>query len=276
METPYKTILINLNKDIDRLDFMTKQLGDLNMSFERLEAVHGKEYMEKDGSEYDEELAISRGGRKLSLGEIGCALSHKRCYQKFLNDPEYKDTKYLLILEDDVELDKNFKTILENEIKKNEENYKWNYLQFNYPVWEYSLKEKYKNQIITLKSSESIKTKIKRISFLLVAPIFSSFLDLRYYFLHKKNGVKPFFVRIHALTGAYLIDKKIAKILLTLTEKIIKPSDIIISHDLYKYKKEDLNFYFYTPLLARQKEEDFESSINKIEKRSYYFDNNEK
>lgn len=58
----YKTILINLNKDTDRLDFMAKQLKDLNMPFERLEAVYGKEYMEKDGNEYSEELAIKRGG----------------------------------------------------------------------------------------------------------------------------------------------------------------------------------------------------------------------
>ena len=186
----YKTILINLNKDTDRLDFMDKQLKDLNMPFERLEAVYGKEYMEKDGSEYSEEFATKRGGRKLSLGEIGCALSHKRCYQKFLNDPEYKDTKYLLILEDDVELDKNFKTILENEIKKNEKNYKWNYLQFNYPripnLQELFLRifTRYKNQYKILKNSKNINSLIKRILYFFLAPIFSFFLDFRYYLLN--------------------------------------------------------------------------------------------
>lgn len=270
METPYKAILINLNKDMGRLGFMTKQLGDLNMSFERLEAVHGKEYMEKDGSEYDEELAISRGGRKLSLGEIGCALSHKRCYQKFLNDPEYKDTKYLLILEDDVELDKNFKTILENEIKKNEENYKWNYLQFNYPEQISSLRQKYKTQFILFKTSVGIVRKIKKLPFLFFAPPFSFLLGLRYSLLirlKKKGGVFPFFIKIHVLTGTYLLDKKTASILLSLTQKIIKPSDITISQDLYKFKNKDMNFYFYTPLISRQKVEDFESVIDRIEQR---------
>lgn len=160
----YKTILINLKKDTDRLEFMTQQLKDFGIPFERLEAVYGKEYMENNGSEYDEKLAIQKGGRKMTLGEIGCALSHKRCYQKFLNDIEYKDTKYLLILEDDVELDKDFKNILEEEIQRNEENYKWDYLQFNYPYRDsvkdsfLFIKTSYKNHLNNFK-----KTKEKNI-----------------------------------------------------------------------------------------------------------------
>ena len=105
----YKTILINLKREKERLEFMTNQLNGLKILFERLEAINGKEYLENGGNEYDEESALKNHYSKLTNGEIGCALSHKRCYQKFLNDPEYKNTKYLLILEDDVELDKNFK-----------------------------------------------------------------------------------------------------------------------------------------------------------------------
>ncbi len=47
-------------------------------------------------------------------GEVGCAISHKRCYQRFLTDEKYKNTEYLLILEDGVEIPKNFKKILNN------------------------------------------------------------------------------------------------------------------------------------------------------------------
>jgi GR25 family glycosyltransferase involved in LPS biosynthesis len=67
----YKTILINLKKDTDRLEFMTKQLNKLEIPFIRLEAVNGKEYMEKDGSEYDDREAIKQLGRSATLGEIG-------------------------------------------------------------------------------------------------------------------------------------------------------------------------------------------------------------
>ena len=265
----YKTILINLNKDTDRLDFMVKQLEDLNMPFERLEAVYGKEYMEKDGSEYSEELAIKRWGRKMTLGEIGCTLSHKRCYQKFLNDPIYKDTKYLLILEDDVELDKNFKNILENEIKKNEENYKWDYLQFNYPGYGnfkdllFTNFKKYSWQLNIIRSSKNFKYKIKRIPFLLFGPIGSFFLDLREYFILNNNkSYKQ--IRNKALAGAYLLNKKTTKSLLTNLEYITIIIDVFI---IEFSQKSFIKSYFYKPIIARQKVEKFESSIDKIEKR---------
>jgi len=262
----YKTIFINLKAEKTRLKFMTNQLNSLKILFERLEAVNGKEYLENGGNEYDEKLTLKNHYSKLTNGEIGCALSHKRCYQKFLNDPAYKDIKYLLILEDDVELDKNFKNIIEKEIKKNEEKYKWNYLQFNYPKIIFSLKEKYKTQFIIFKTSKEIKNRIKRLPFLILSPLFSSFLGFIYIIYSKKRkikngGVIPYFKKMSALTGAYLIDKKTASILLNLTKKIIWPADITTSEKLYKYKSKRMNFYFYYPLIAKQKIEEFKSNI---------------
>ena len=268
----YKTILINLKKDTDRLEFMTKQLNKLEIPFIRLEAVNGKEYMEKDGSEYDDREAIKQLGRSATLGEIGCALSHKRCYQKFLNDPEYQDTKYLLILEDDVELNNNFKKILEEEIQKNEQKYKWNYLQFNQiPVKSLlsAIKEmplKYKWQYIGFINSVNIIFKIKKIPKLILAPIISTILDIGKYFQERKKGAHPFIIRISFLTGAYLIDKKVAEILLDLTEKVFSASDYVTTK-LIKHKSKNMNFYFYSPLIARQKNEKFTSSIDEMEKR---------
>jgi glycosyl transferase family 25 len=112
----FKTLLINLNKDKDRLDFMSRQLKSLGISFERVEAIYGKEYK---GNEYDKDLAVKLNGKELSVGEVGCALSHKRSVEKFLES----QSDYCLILEDDVKIDKDFKNILEKEIKNNEEYY---------------------------------------------------------------------------------------------------------------------------------------------------------
>lgn len=271
MEQLYKIILINLKKDKERLEYMTKQLNDLGLEFKRLEAVNGKEYMENDGGEYDEGLAIEKGGLPLKLGEIGCALSHKRCYERFLNAPQYKDAKYLLILEDDVELDKNFKNILEEEIRKNEENYKWDYLQFNYPEINYFLEIfklfflKFKWRYIIYKNTKNYKHKIINLLKLPVYPFFSIFTDIRMLILSYKVGIHKNFPKNPILAGAYLINKKIVKDLYQINKKIIYPADIVTSAEIYKNK--NYNFYFYAPLVARQENEKFKSSIDEIEKR---------
>jgi GR25 family glycosyltransferase involved in LPS biosynthesis len=69
---------------------------------------------------------------------------------------------------------------------------------------------------------------------------------------------------MHTFTGAYLIDKKIAKILLGLTDKIVRAADITTAVELYKYKKEGLFFCFYSPLIAKQNYKDFSSNIDHV------------
>lgn len=269
MQNLYKTILINLKKDTDRLKFMVNQLNNLNIKFERFEAVHGKEYIETGGSEYDEKLVIKKAGKIMTLGEIGCTLSHKRCYERFLNHPEYKYTKYLLILEDDVELDKNFKIILENEIKKNEEKYKWNYLQFNYPNYKNFRDllstniKKFSWQISIIRSKKTLIHKIKRIPFLILGPFISFLLDIiDYFFLRKHQSYKQ--IRIKPLTGAYLLDKKAATYIFDNMKYLTEIIDVFLIHEL---QISPIECYFYKPLIAKQKTSDFKSSINHIESR---------
>ncbi len=148
----FKVYIINLDKDVERMEFMSKQMQDLGIDFERVSAIYGKEY--NFGDEYDEALAIKKNGQPLVPGEIGCAKSHKLCYEKILqketseinlNSQEKNKTKhllksnYFLVLEDDVCLPKNFKQIVEKQIKLREEkiirNNKdiWDYLLFDYP-----------------------------------------------------------------------------------------------------------------------------------------------
>ena len=57
-----------------------------------------------------------------------------------------------------------------------------------------------------------------------------------------------------------------AEILLDLTEKVSSPSDHVTTK-LIKHKSKNMNFYFYSPLIARQKNKKFTSSIDEMEKR---------
>ena len=55
--------------------------------------------------------------------------------------------------------------------------------------------------------------------------------------------------------------------LLKLTDKVFSAPDYITATKLIKYKSKNMNFYFYSPLIARQKNEKFLSSIDEMEKR---------
>lgn len=266
----YKILLINLKKDEDRFKYVSDQLKIGGLLFDRFEAVNGKEYMENGGLEYDEKLTLQNHYFKLTTGEIGCALSHKRCYQKFLNDQEYKDIKYLLILEDDVTISENFKNILEKEILKNENEKKWDYLQFSRPdnsnIKEVSsrfFKLFYWN-FKMLFHADGFKNKIKRIPYLLFAQFITLFMNLRYWYLWNSNKSHKYILRNEVCAGGYLINKETAKVLLELTDKIFYPADGILYKYLPKYK--NISSYFYSPVVINQ-DNKFESSIDKIGKR---------
>lgn len=94
------TYVINLEKDIERrnhMDTLLKPYTFLDIEF--INAVNGRKLSEEQiANVFDEKLAYKRYGRKLNRGEIGCTLSHYKCYQKLLDSS--KD--YALILEDDI------------------------------------------------------------------------------------------------------------------------------------------------------------------------------
>jgi len=270
MNNLYKILLINLDKDKDRFEYVSEQLKIENLQFDRFEATNGREYIENGGKEYDENLTLKNHCVKLTYGEIGCALSHKRCYQKFLNDPEYKDTKYLLILEDDVTITKGFKNILESEIEKNENRKKWDYLQFSRPD-NSSLKKVFVRfyqlfswNLKMLFHAEGIKNKIKRIPYLFFAQFITLAMNFRYWFLWNSNKSCKYILRNETCTGGYLINKETAKVLLELTNKIFYPADGIVYKYLPRYK--NIKSYFYSPIVINQ-DNKFESSIDKIGKR---------
>ena len=107
------TFIINLKKDTDKKEHMKELCKEFNLKVEFIEAVNGKELsQEKVDSVYSKDEAIKEIGRELSLGEIGCFLSHKMIYQRMID----YDIEEALILEDDIEFDKNLLLVL-NQIK---------------------------------------------------------------------------------------------------------------------------------------------------------------
>ena len=104
-----KTYIVNLKKDIERREYISKLLNDADfLDKEFLEAVYGKELsVEQLNSEFDSDLAYKRYGRQLNLGEIGCTLSHFKAYKKLLASEDSR----VLLLEDDITIMRDFSRI---------------------------------------------------------------------------------------------------------------------------------------------------------------------
>lgn len=106
-------LLLNLKRDQNRRLFMQEQLHALNVDYEIVEGIDGRQLSEKDLSSYSQWAAINSCGRKLSGGEIGCALSHAKIWEKVVKE----GMEEALVLEDDVKLSPSILKVLENKSK---------------------------------------------------------------------------------------------------------------------------------------------------------------
>jgi len=90
--------VLNLERSKDRRYFMEEQLRKLNLKFEITRAVDGRNIPENDLNRYSRKDAMKCAGRELSPGEIGCALSHAKMWERITME----NLNEVLILEDDV------------------------------------------------------------------------------------------------------------------------------------------------------------------------------
>lgn len=104
-----KTYIVNLAKDTSRKEYMTELLRPYSfLDVEFVEAVYGKALSpEEVNALFDRETARKRYGREINPGEIGCTLSHFKCYGELLRS----EAPYGLILEDDVTIMRDFSEI---------------------------------------------------------------------------------------------------------------------------------------------------------------------
>ena len=95
-----QTYIINLEKSVLRREYMDNLLSIYSfLDIHYVKGVEGKKLSESEISErFDKDRCLKRYGRTLSLGEIGCTLSHRECYEKLLST----SSGYALILEDDI------------------------------------------------------------------------------------------------------------------------------------------------------------------------------
>lgn len=103
------TYLINLDGSHERLESAKRQLDNINWQFERFSAFDGRGKKLSDFENYDDDQARQILGRSLLNSEIGCYLSHYNCALEFLKT----DADFLIVLEDDMEISSEFKSVIE-------------------------------------------------------------------------------------------------------------------------------------------------------------------
>ena len=101
-------IVLNLDRDTERLEHVKGQLSSLSLPYRRFAATDKSTLSEEDRKLYSPKLALLHCTRELSDGEIACSLSHIRIWQDIVQN-NYDLT---LILEDDVILMPEIKEVL--------------------------------------------------------------------------------------------------------------------------------------------------------------------
>lgn len=105
-ESAILTLAINLDRSVDRLAALREQFHRSGRQFDRFSAIEPSEV--DTHPEFDDRHFRRIHNRGIRKGELGCALSHKRCLEKFLTTRE----EHCLIFEDDICFDaESFPTI---------------------------------------------------------------------------------------------------------------------------------------------------------------------
>ncbi len=87
-------LVINLAADTARLTHITHQLIQMNIPFQRVEAVNGR------ALPLHEVWRYSYYDRQFTAGEVGCALTYLKLFRQIAYGPD----RFVCILEDDVEI----------------------------------------------------------------------------------------------------------------------------------------------------------------------------
>ena len=99
MSAPVPIWVVSLARATERRARISRAFADLGLDLELCDAVDGQAPAPVDVAEYSRWRSLYQVGRRLSLGEIGCARSHLRLYQRMLDD----DVDAACIVEDDAE-----------------------------------------------------------------------------------------------------------------------------------------------------------------------------
>lgn len=107
--------IISLKRSVDRRAMVERQMKHLGIDFEFFDAVDGKSLSSDYLAKVDFNLARDTCGHDLSLGEVGCAMSHINLYEMMVE----KNISRCVILEDDIYMHMYFKKIINAIVEKN-------------------------------------------------------------------------------------------------------------------------------------------------------------
>jgi len=103
--------VINLARSAQRLANTQTQLARVNLSFERIDAVDGAQLStQQKFLHYSPQLNKQQYHYPLSNGQIGCYLSHRKAWQKIVDEK----LDYAIVLEDDFYIDESIHNAIKN------------------------------------------------------------------------------------------------------------------------------------------------------------------
>jgi glycosyl transferase family 25 len=122
----YSVLVINLDSSVDRMTSMAKQLEDLGLPYERVSAVRGSLLSADEKAQvFNLEANQRKYDKILNDGEIGCYLSHVRCWERIVAD----ELDFALILEDDAILTPEIKGFIEALPRLSDD---WDYIKLSH------------------------------------------------------------------------------------------------------------------------------------------------
>lgn len=105
-----KAYVINMKRSVERRMYMEGQLQAIEgLDAEFVEAVDGRLLTaEERGQSFDDKRFEKRNANVARPGEVGCTLSHQKCYRKMVDENE----PCVLILEDDIQVTRKIEGVL--------------------------------------------------------------------------------------------------------------------------------------------------------------------
>lgn len=244
MQTPLPVLVINLERRLDRLNYISKHLQSLNINeFTVIKATDGKLLTAEEINKiHDTEASLKVHHEPMSLAQIACSHSHLRCYEKIVNE----GLPYALILEDDIILSPQLFLHL-NQEWLNEQDFDW--LQIDYlPVGWFFFSHWLKSSFIQIKRKPLfIFYFFAKLPYIITLSLFEW---LRNYYFQSKNIVKSvYFARPLYLASAYIITQTGAQKLLKLNFPITHNADMLPNRARITT---DFKMRALSPLLTKQ------------------------
>ncbi|GAB0108883.1 glycosyltransferase family 25 protein [Pseudoalteromonas distincta] len=103
--------VINLARSTNRLIQTTARLSSVNLEFKRIDAIDGNDLNVKQKYlHYSPQLNKQKYHYALNNGQIGCYLSHRKAWQKIVDEK----LQYAIVLEDDFYIDESIHDAIKN------------------------------------------------------------------------------------------------------------------------------------------------------------------